>query len=61
MIRIEIFKIWILQLKLSNMVDFHFAMFSTNSNHQGLQFLSNWDTITREFFNNNYVVGYRPF
>ncbi len=42
------------------MVDFNFAMFSTNSNEQGLQFLSNSDTITREFFN-NYVVGFRPF
>ncbi len=42
------------------MVDSHFAMFSTNSKHQGLQFLSNWDTITREFFN-NYFVGFRPF
>ncbi len=42
------------------MVDFHFAMFSTNSNHQRLQFVCNWDAITREFFN-NYVVGFRPF
>jgi len=60
MIRIGIFKIWILLLKLFNLVDFHFVMFSTNSNHQGLQFLSNWDTITRIFYN-NYVVGFRPF
>ncbi len=42
------------------MVDFHFAMFSTNSKHQGLQFLSNWATVTGKFFN-NYVVGFRPF
>ncbi len=41
------------------MVDFQFAMFSTNSNHKELQFLNNLDTITREFFN-NYVVGFRP-
>jgi hypothetical protein len=31
---------------LINLVNFYFATFSTNSSHQGLQFLSNWDTIT---------------
>ncbi len=41
---------------LINLVNFHFTTFSTNSSHQGLQFLSNWDTIIIIMFKKNSLM-----